>query len=70
MKYLAATLALACLGANAGPPPQQQPAGGLRQTLQQYQPASGAAPRQLTPVERAELRRQLSEYGPPPARRR
>ena len=70
MNYFAAMLALASLGAGAAPPAQQAPAGGLRQTLQQYHPASGAAPRQLTPVEREELRRQISEQGRQRARRR
>jgi hypothetical protein len=37
--------------------------GDLRQAVQQYHRDSSATPRQLTPVERAELRRQLSESG-------
>jgi hypothetical protein len=69
MNYFAALLALACVSAGAAPP-QQSAAGGLRQTLQQYHPASGASPRELTPVERAELRRQLSEQPRPQPRRR
>jgi hypothetical protein len=70
MNYFAAMLALACASAGAAPPQQQSAAGGLRQTLQQYHPASGASPRELTPVERAELRRQLSEQPRPQPRRR
>ena len=74
MKYLATTLALACLGADAALPQpavvQPVPAGGLRQTLQQYHPSSGSAPRQLTPAEREELRRQLSEQSRSRQRRR
>jgi hypothetical protein len=50
-------------------PPQQRPQQDLRQSLQQVQ-ISAPSPRQLSPVERAELRRQLIEYDrqPPPAR--
>lgn len=70
MNYFAAMLALACVGAGAAPQAQQTPAGGLRQTLQQFQPASGAPPRQLTPVERQELRRQVSEQSSSRPRRR
>lgn len=36
-------------------------AAGLRQVLQQYHSASPPPPRQLSPEERAELRRQLAE---------
>jgi hypothetical protein len=46
------------------PAPQRVPE--LRQALQQYHPGSAAAPLRLTAEQRAELRRQLSEYGPPP----
>ena len=42
----------------------------LRQTLQEYDRAEKAAPRQLTPSERAELRRQLAEQVQQPASRR
>jgi len=75
MKYLAVALGLACAAASAAP---QIPAPGpgpvlavddLRQALQQYHRDSSATPRQLTPVERAELRRQLSDYGQPPVQR-
>ena len=69
MKSLAAVLALASLSAAAAPP-EQRPVHDLRQSLRQYHTAGTAAPRQLTPVERAELRRQLTEFEPPPAQRR
>jgi hypothetical protein len=69
MKYLAAALALASVAAAAAPPSQRQPVD-LRRTLEQYHPESSTPqPRQLTAVERAELRRQLSEYKQPPRRR-
>lgn len=68
MKSLAAVLALASLAAAAAPP-EQRPVQDLRQSLRQYT-AGTAAPRQLTPVERAELRRQITEIEPPPAKRR
>jgi hypothetical protein len=43
-------------------PPVPAPAeADLRQSLRQYHPERTAAPRELTPHERAELRRQLSE---------
>ena len=38
----------------------------LREALEQYHPGSAAMPVRLTAEQRAELRRQLSEYGPPP----
>ena len=71
MKYLAgAFLGLACLAAQAVPPPNPDHPSELRKALGQYHPASSVAPpRQLTPAERAELRRQLSET-PKPAPRR
>jgi len=73
MKYLAVALGLACAAAAAAPPtPAPGPAlavDDLRQALQQYHRDSSATPRQLTPVERAELRRQLSDYGQPPVQR-
>jgi hypothetical protein len=47
--------------AHAQPPRER--GGDLRRAVQQYHPAGAPAPRQLTPVERAELRRQLSELG-------
>ncbi|HWI79176.1 MAG TPA: hypothetical protein VNS31_08260 [Ramlibacter sp.] len=70
MKSLAAALALACLAAAAAPEQEQEqppprPAPDLRQAVQQYDAGSGAAPRRLTAVERAELRRQLSEQARP-----
>ncbi|MBC5783294.1 hypothetical protein H8N03_10085 [Ramlibacter sp. USB13] len=68
MKYLAAVFALAGAAASAAPPPPHPAlvAPDLRQALQQYHRDGASGPRQLTPVERAQLRRQLSEYGPPP----
>jgi hypothetical protein len=60
MKYFPAVLALAGLGATAAPasaPTQPD----LRRILQQYDRGIVATPRELTPLERAELRRQLSE---------
>jgi len=42
------------------PPPPD-----LRQALQQYMGGTAPAPRQLTAPERAELRRQLTEYAQP-----
>jgi hypothetical protein len=68
MKYLAACVVLCAGSATAAPQPQPQqiPQRELRQVLQQYHPdTKPAAPRQLTPVERAELRRQLDEYRAP-----
>ena len=60
MKYFPAALALAGLGAAAAPAsPPTQP--DLRRILQQYDRGIVATPRELTPLERAELRRQLSE---------
>lgn len=68
MKYLAAVL-LCWTGAQAAPPLpalHPAPAPGLRQALEQFQPGGGLPPpRQLTPGERAELRRQLSEFAQP-----
>ena len=66
MKYLVAVL-LSWTGAQAAPPPHDpppsRPAIDLRQALEHYHPGSGDAPRRLSPPERAELRRQLSEFG-------
>jgi hypothetical protein len=68
MKYLAAVL-LSWTGAQAAPPLQAlppPPTPGLRQALEQFHPGSGLPPpRQLSSSERAELRRQLSEFGQP-----
>lgn len=65
MKSLAAALALVCAGALADPrkpPPPSAPP--LRQVVQQYDAVRKAPPpRQLSPAERAELRRQVLEYG-------
>lgn len=65
MKYLAAVLFLLATTAFAQPP---QRVVDLRQVLQQYD-AAGAPqpPRQLTADERAQLRKQLAEFTPPPA---
>ena len=73
MKYLAVVFALVGATANATPPtPPPAPPPDLRRSLQQYHDVSGTVPHRLTPTERAELRRQLSEFGqvPPPQRRR
>lgn len=60
-------LAVLILGAGASAQaigPTQRPPQDLRQALQQYQPGGRTpAPRQLTPDERAELRRQLADQG-------
>ena len=58
--FLAALAALFCASAWAQP---AQRVGDLRRALEQYHPASApqVQPRQLTPQERAELRRQLAE---------
>ena len=65
MKSSVAVLALACAAAGAAPkPPPQRPAPGLRQVVEQYDAVRKTAPpRQLSPAERAELRRQVIEYG-------
>lgn len=73
MKRLAAAVpAFAWALALAGPArPDQPPAApplpvpDLRQAVQQYHPGTGAGPRQLTAAERAQLRRQLTEFGQP-----
>ena len=65
MKYLVAVL-LCWTGAQAAPPQVPPiPTQGLRQALEQFQPGGGIAQRELSPIERAELRRQLSEFGQP-----
>jgi hypothetical protein len=75
MNPIPAVLALASLAAAAAPVAQgetrqQQPPPDLRRTVQQY-PGGGEPPRrELTQVQRAELRRQLSEFAPPPSQRR
>lgn len=68
MKYLVALL----VAGFAGPPACAQAATGaseLRKALQQYHPAGPIRPRELTPAERAELRRQLSEFRQPARRK-
>ncbi|HEX7889811.1 MAG TPA: hypothetical protein VF522_10660 [Ramlibacter sp.] len=65
MKFLAVVLALVCTGAGADPrKPQPQPVPALRQVVEQYDTVRKVPqPRELSPAERAELRRQVSEYG-------
>jgi hypothetical protein len=73
MNAIPAVLAFATIAAAAGQESQQesrQPPADLRRTVQHYDSGRPPAPRELTPAERAELRRQLSEYGPPRAERR
>jgi hypothetical protein len=60
-------LALAASAGASGAP--GRPPQDLRQALQQYQPAKPPAPRQLSPGERAELRRQLADQGQDSRRR-
>jgi hypothetical protein len=65
-------MAAAAAMAGAPPPPQRAaPVGhGVRQAVQEFvRQEVNAPPRQLTESERAELRRQLNEYGRQPARR-
>jgi hypothetical protein len=70
----ASLLVLASMASQAAPQPQSAPRAvpaeahvpELREALQQYHPGSAAAPRKLTAEQRATLRRQLSEFGPPP----
>jgi hypothetical protein len=68
MKYLVALFVgiAAALPAHAQPP---QRASDLRKALQQYHPAGPLRPRELSPAERAELRRQLSEFRQPVRRK-
>jgi hypothetical protein len=73
MPILAAlALAAAALPAMAGGPHTSSTAPmvvpNLRQVLQQYHPGTTPPPRQLSPEERAELRRQLSESSAPKRR--
>lgn len=73
--HFAMLLVLGSLAAQAAPQPQDAPGRPapepvrvpeLREVLQQYHPDSAAAPLHLTAQQRAELRRQLTEFGPPP----
>ena len=66
MKYAAVLFAL-CASAAAAQPSQR--VADLRQVLQQYDPGA-VQPRQLTAVERAELRKQLAESAGPPRPRK
>jgi hypothetical protein len=73
MKYLAAAVsALAWTALQAAPTmpsrPSEPPPPDLRQALQQYHPGTSAPLRQLTSAERAELRRQLTEFAQPAQR--
>jgi hypothetical protein len=73
MNVIPAVLALATIAAAAGQEPQpdsRQPPADLRRTVQHYDSGRPAMPRELTPAERAELRRQLSEFGQSKADRR
>jgi hypothetical protein len=65
MKSVAVLLVLVCAAASADPrKPQQPPAPGLRQVVEQYDTVRKAPqPRELSPAERAELRRQVTEFG-------
>jgi hypothetical protein len=79
MKSFAAAVAslglvAAAAAAPDGPPVRQErgqpPGEGLRQVLQDFfRNEPSPPPRQLSPGERAELRRQLSEHARTPSRR-
>lgn len=60
MKYITAALLLAPVAIGAAQPVQRAPAN-LRQVLEQYRRKVAPPPRELSPAERAELRRQLAE---------
>jgi hypothetical protein len=73
MNPIPAVLAFASFAAASAPvaPGEaRQPPPDLHRTVLQYPRGSEPAPRELTQVQRAELRRQLSEFAPPPAQRR
>jgi DNA-binding GntR family transcriptional regulator len=64
MKTFLLLLAGACAGCWAAPQPPARPAADLRESLQQVRPGGARpAPRQLTPAELAQLRRQLADFG-------
>lgn len=65
MKYFLAVLAVAACAPGWAQPAQRVP--DLRRALEQYHPASAPLPqpRQLTPDERAQLRRQLADFKQP-----
>lgn len=69
MKYSFLLLtALACgqVAAQQAAQPAAAPASDLRQAVRQYHPDVAAPPpRQLSPEERAELRKQLAEFNHP-----
>jgi hypothetical protein len=69
MKYFLAALGLFAADAALAAPAVPQATGGLRQTLQQYHSTGTPGPRQLSAIERAELRRQISESARPVKRR-
>jgi len=63
MKYLALIASVCALACQAQGSPAGQPTSDLRQiTLQKPVPPPSSTPRQLSIQERAELRRQLSQY--------
>lgn len=72
---VALAASLAASAADAPPPAPQErsaaPDHGLRQAVQDFfrQEQSPSPPRQLSATERAELRRQLSDYARPASRR-
>lgn len=68
MKDLVAALAGASIGSAPAVPPAQPPPP-LRQAVQAYRPGAVPPPRELSPDQRAQLRRELSQFGRPPARR-
>lgn len=62
MKYAALLLFAAAAAAQAEVTPRT---ADLRQVLQQHHPAGAPQPRQLSPAEREQLRRQLAEFAQP-----
>jgi len=68
MKVLVALLAGLAI-ASAAHAQQPQRVSDLRQALRQYHSAGAPRPRELSPAERAELRRQLSEFRQPARRK-
>jgi len=62
MNYAVAAL-VAALGAGTVLAQPPGPGADLRRALQQYHPVGPSPRRELTPGERAELRRQLAEFG-------
>jgi hypothetical protein len=66
--YLAAFAMLAPLAVFAGSPPLHNPPDLRRMLRQEPGTAMPPAPRQLSPEQRAELRRQLGDFRPAPRR--